>query len=89
MLAYRRAQRVSISGGGGGKRALWANWGWSGLEKQMKWIGLEWRKGGGIGEKSCPENSLFRKTHMKRISNNKQKHVGEGGKASGGIPLQP
>ena len=31
------------------------DWRWSGLEKKMKWIGLEWRKGGEIGEKSCPK----------------------------------
>ena len=39
------------------------DWRWSGLEKKMKWIGLEWRKGGGIGEKSCPKTHCFKKTN--------------------------
>ena len=38
----------------------------SGLEKKMKWIGLEWRKGGGIGEKSRPKLTSSRK-HIKQI----------------------
>ena len=33
------------------------------MEKKMKWIGLEWRKGGEIGEKSFPETHFFEKTH--------------------------
>ena len=39
------------------------DWRWSGLEKKMKWIGLEWRKGGEIGEKSCPKTHFLEKTH--------------------------
>ena len=34
----------------------------------MKWIGLEWRKGGGIGEKSCPKLSFSRK-HINSLKN--------------------
>jgi len=39
------------------------DWRWSGLEKKMKWIGLEWRKGGEIGEKSSPQPHFLTKTH--------------------------
>ena len=39
------------------------DWRWSGLEKKIKWIGLEWRKGGEIGEKSCPQTHFFENTH--------------------------
>ncbi len=47
------------------------DWRWSGLEKKMKWIGLEWRKGGEIGEKSCPQTHFLTTTHKTPFQNKK------------------
>ena len=55
------------------------------MEKKMKWIGLEWRKGGKIGENSCPKTHFFGKTHKQH---KKTKNiVGRKKKAPQGYPL--
>ncbi len=61
------------------------DWRWSGLEKKMKWIGLEWRKGGEIGEKSCSKLTFSRK-HIKH-NFKKQIRPFSGKKSPAGIPL--
>ena len=57
-LVLRKEQLVFLSIG-----IMLLDWRWSGLEKKMKWIGLEWRKGGEIGEKSCSKPYFLTKTH--------------------------
>ena len=42
--------------------------------------GLEWRKGGEIGEKSCPKRYFFEKTHKTHVQ--QQKHIFFGKKKS-------
>ena len=56
------------------------------MEKKMKWIGLEWRKGGEIGEKSCPKTHFFEKTHRTHFRK-KKKCPFSGTKSPAGIPL--
>ena len=53
----------------------------------MKWIGLEWRKGREIGEKSCPK-FIFSRKHIKHISPPPTKKTFPGRtKSPAGIPL--
>ena len=56
------------------------------MEKKMKWIGLEWRKGREIGEKSCPKTHFSEKTHKTHFQT-KKRHFFETKKKTQGIPL--
>ena len=49
---------------------------WIGLEKKMKWIGLEWRRRREIGETSAQTTHFFEKTHktpLKKITFSEKK----------------
>ncbi len=58
------------------------------MEKQMKWIGLEWRKGGRIGEKSCPQTHFFEKTHKTHFPPKKKTSFSEKNKKRRDTPLE-
>ena len=57
------------------------------MEKKMKWIGLEWRKGGEIGEKSCPKTHFFEKTHKTHFQK-QNTSISRKKKAPQGYPLE-
>ena len=58
------------------------------MEKKMKWIGLEWRKGGKIGEKSCPKTHFFEKTHKSHFKNKMCPFLEKTKKKTQGYPLE-
>ena len=57
------------------------------MEKKIKWIGLEWRKGREIGEKSCPKIHFLTKTHKTHFQKEIRPFFGKH-KAPQGYPLE-